>query len=456
MEVKISLNEKQFTAFDILTDYSNGISELLYGGGARGGKSWLGCFWQITRRLSLPGSAGMICRREFSRLVDTTMATFFEVLSYMGISNKVHFQSSASSGRSANTAYFPNGSKIYFRFVDWQPDDPNYDRFGSYSLTDMFADEAQELDEKAINVLRGRFSLLKGKYADGSEWKATPKSMYSCNPKRNWIYTDFVKPDKEGKLAPYRAFIKALPNDNPYLEPEYIENLMRSDKVTVQRLVYGNFEYEDDPSVLCDYDAICDLFTNEHIKEVGAKTGSADIAGKGHDRFVGGAWTGNVCRIEIDKDYSPGKEVEEDIKKMMQRNGIPRSLMIVDADGIGSFLESYLVGIKEFHGGGRPKDARYVNLRSECLFKLCDLVNRRLIRIICTPEQRIRIIEELSVIKQAHIDDDTRKKEIINKDEIKKLLGHSPDYMDMLMMAMWFRINKPSEGASVKVHTLPQ
>lgn len=452
--VTIELNDKQHKAYSILTDYDNGITEVLYGGGARGGKTWLGCLWQIINRISLPNSVGFIGRREFARLIDTTMKTFFEVLDSLGLTGYGEYKSSSSGGRPANSYYFPNGSMIFFRYIDRESQDPNYDRFGSYSITDMFLDEAQEIDEKAISVLRGRFSLLKGEYPDGREWKTIPKALYSCNPKRNWIYNDFVKPDREGKLKPYRAFVKALPKDNPYLEQAYLDNLLRADKVTVQRLYYGNFEYDDDPRTLCDYDAICDLFSNEHIKPVGAKSCSADIAGKGHDRFVVTSWQGNVCRIAVDKVYSPGKEVEADLRTIMVRDGIPRSLTIVDADGIGSFLESYLNGIKEFHGGARAMDAeRYDNLKSECAFILADLINRRAIRIAgCTEEQEERIKNELGVLKQANVDNDLNRKGIIKKEEMKQLLGHSPDYLDALIMAMWFRRSKNSAGPTVTTH----
>ena len=96
MDVEIKLNDKQFKAFDLLTDYTNGITEVLYGGGARGGKTWLGCIWQILRRIALPGSVGFIARKEFSRLVDTTMKTFFEVLAMMGLQDYGYYQSSAA------------------------------------------------------------------------------------------------------------------------------------------------------------------------------------------------------------------------------------------------------------------------------------------------------------------------------------------------------------------------
>lgn len=447
MDVK--LNNKQFQAYDLLTDMGNGVTELLYGGGARGGKSWLGCFWQITNRLKYPRSVGMICREQLIQLLDTTLKTFFEVLEFLGLSDQVIYK-----GGMTNSAFFPNGSMIYFRSLQPRPKDPNFDRFGSYSITDLFIDESQQVSEKVINVLRGRFSLLTGPKPDGTKWRVIPKAMFSCNPSRGWNYTLFVKPHKDGNLPSFRRFIKALPKDNPYITQDYIDNLLRSDKITVQRLYYGNFEYDDDPASLFDYDALIDLFHNDHIQPVGGRSCSADIATKGRDRFVAGSWIGNVCTIAIDKQYSPSREVQKDLKNLLIRDKIPRTLTVVDADGVGSFLESYLEGIKEFHGGWKPHDPRYQNLRAECYFKLAELVNNRKIKVICTNAQRDRIIDELGALKQAHIDNDVGKKDVIKKDEWKSLLGGmSPDYSDMLMMAMIFRRTKTTAGpqASVQV-----
>ena len=429
--IDVRLFPKQAQAYEFLSSENDTVTELLYGGGARGGKSAFGCIWQILRRITLPGSVGLVCREVLTQLKDTTLVTMWEMLDMMKLRSCVRFNEVKS------IMYFPNGSKILFRDLIYAPRDPEYDRLGSLAITDLFVDEAQQISEKAISVLKGRFSLLNGVRADGTRWHTIPKALYTCNPKRNWIYNDFVKPAKEGTLPPYRKFIKALPID----------------KVTVQRLYFGNFEYDDDPSVLCDYDAINDLFTNDHIKPIGAHSGSADIAGKGHDRFVAGSWVGNVCYIKIDTDYSPGKEVETQLKDMMINDSIPRSLMVVDADGVGSFLESYLNGIKEFHGNGRPIDPRYANLKAECAYKLAELINKRAIKIVCTQEQRERIMDELGALKMADIDNDLKKYDIIKKEVMKIILGHSPDYLDMLIMSMFFRRVKPSAGASMKIQT---
>lgn len=448
--VTVKLFRKQALAMKYLSASNTEVNEVVYGGGARGGKSWLGCLWQILRRVTMSGSVGFIAREESVRLRTTTIVTFFNVLKVLGLRNYVTYN------KTDMIATFENGSQIFFFDLKLKPSDPEFDRIGSLEITDAFIDEAQQICEKAISVLRGRFSLLRGKNLDGSTWYTIPKTLYTCNPKRNWIYNDFVKPDKEGTIRKTRKFVKALPTDNPHLEKAYLDNLLQADPVTVQRLYFGNFEYDDDPSTLCDYDAISDLFHNEHIQEVGAHSSSADIAGKGHDRFVAISAVGNVFRIAVDMTYSPGKEVETQLKNLMIRDSIPRSLTIVDADGMGSFLESYLEGIKEFHGGSPPMDPMYDCLKSECGFKLAELINKRAIRIICTPDQRVAIMDELGALKQAYLDRDTGRYGIIKKEVMKAILGHSPDYLDALIMAMFFRRTKPLKqgiSSNVKIYS---
>ena len=80
-EFRITLFSKQLQAYKILEDSTT--TELCYGGAARGAKSWLGCTWQIIRRISMPMSAGLIAREELTKLRDTTILTFFKVLPFV-------------------------------------------------------------------------------------------------------------------------------------------------------------------------------------------------------------------------------------------------------------------------------------------------------------------------------------------------------------------------------------
>jgi hypothetical protein len=66
------------------------------------------------------------------------------------------------------------------------------------------------------------------------------------------------------------------------------------------------------------------------------------------------------------------------------------------------------------------------------------MINKREIKIICTPEQREIISQELGVLKRDSVDNDDTRKRIIKKERMKEFLSRSPDYLDMLLMRMYF------------------
>lgn len=432
-----TVNLKQRLAYNYLRDGSTKF--LCYGGAGGGGKSWLGCEWLMQCCYFLPGTRWFAGRNNLKDSRASISVTFGKVAQWHGFTGY----------RLTNDGIeFDNGSEIIFLDLTYYPvKDPLYERFGSLEFTGGWIEEGGQVNGLAFSVLHTRIGRhLNDKYG------IPGKILITCNPKKNWLYDLFYKPWKEGTLEDGYAFVQALVQDNPFATEDYIETLRNTnDKVTKERLYFGNWEYDDDPAVLCDYDAICDLFTNEHVKPSGVSSGSADLAMKGRDRFVAGHWKGNVCYIKLDQGYSTGKSIETDLKRMMIECSIPRSMMIADSDGLGNYLESYLNGIREFHGGSRPVNPEYDNLKSECGFKLAELVNNRQIRIVCTDAQRERIKKELSVLKQDHIDADTRRKGIISKEKMKEILGFSPDYLDMLIMAMYFRIKPVPKRPKAKL-----
>ncbi|MEY3501764.1 MAG: hypothetical protein RL308_3437 [Bacteroidota bacterium] len=73
--MKLSL--KQTQAIDYLED--NKTNEILFGGGAGGGKSILGCYWQIKQRYKYPETKGLIGRASLKTLKETTLQSFFYV-----------------------------------------------------------------------------------------------------------------------------------------------------------------------------------------------------------------------------------------------------------------------------------------------------------------------------------------------------------------------------------------
>lgn len=426
-------HEKQDLALQCLTD--NITKEVGYGGAAGGAKSWTGCGWLLFMCLVYPETKYFIAREELKRLKDSTLITFFKVCKAYNVAIDVDFKYNGQD----HCIIFKNGSRIDLLEVAYKPSDPLYERYGSSEYTCGWFEEAGEIHFLAYDTLKSRCGR---QYND--KYNITPTVYVTFNPKKNFVYTYFYRRDKEKELPKHIVFIKALLYDNPFRESDYEAQLLNmSSKAQKERLLHGNFEYDDDPTVLCDYDAICDMFTNHHVKPTGSKCISADLAMQGRDKFIAGVWDGNTCNIAIEQGKSTGKSIEQDLSALMIKYGVPRSKTVADSDGMGNYLESYLNGIKEFHGGASAVDkTEYANLKAECAYKLAELVNKREILITCTLEQKQKIIEEMAVLKAESVDKDEGKKRIIKKEMQKELLGRSPDFLDMLIMRMYFEIVK--------------
>lgn len=407
------------------------VSDIVYGGSKGSGKSFLGCSLIFGDALLYAGTHYFISRTSLTDLRKFTIPSIYEVLNAWGVPSHMY-----SYNGQDNFFLLKNGSKVFLLDAKYLPSDPLFMRFGSMQMTRGWIEEAGEFQKDAKNNLNASI----GRWKNGV-YNLPPKLLQTCNPAKNYLYSDYYRPHKEGSLPEWRRFIQAFPQDNKQLPDGYLENLNRTlDRNQKERLLYGNWEFDDDPTVLCDYDAICDAFTNKHVQPTGITAISADLAMQGRDKFIAGVWDGMVCRVAIDQPKSTGKTIQDDLQKLMIDYGVPRSRTVADSDGMGSYLASYLNGIKEFHGNGKAIDAEFANIKAECAYKLAEKINKREIYIICSDEQRTRIIEELSVLKADSVSNDEQRKRIIKKDIMKELLGRSPDYLDMLIMRMIFEV----------------
>ena len=81
-------------------------------------------------------------------------------------------------------------------------------------------------------------------------------------------------------------------------------------------------------------------------------------------------------------------------------------------------------------------------LKTQCYFKLADYVNTWKIRIsVDDMDFKNKLIEELDVIVEIWLDQDWKTR-IIKKEDIIAKLWRSPDCSDMVMMRMFFELDK--------------
>lgn len=442
MEITLRPTFKQHLAYEALKNPK--IDTVFFGGGAGGGKSWWLCESRLVNALTYPGYKSYIGRKELKRLMQSTYLTWNKVCKFHGIP-----QDCWKLNGQYNYIEFQNGSRIDLLDLNFNPSDPLYERFGSLEYTDGAIEESGEVEFLAYDVLKSRGGRHMNK-----EFCLRPTIAITGNPKKNWTYTKFYQPFKKKELSEHIAFIQALFRDNEFTAEEYGKQLASiEDKATKQRLMFGNWEYDDDPATLMNFDAIADLFTN-NVQEGGKKYLIADIARYGRDRIAIWVWEGLIAR-KLYVFQKQGIDVtSNEIKKIAMEFHIPYSQILIDEDGIGGGVVDILRGVKGFVANTPPFDnlithqpENYQNLKAQCSYKLAELVNNHSIRVEIEDETlKEELIAELEQIKSKDADKDGKKK-IVPKEEIKEILGHSPDLSDTLMMRMYFElVATQSEG----------
>lgn len=384
-----------------------------------------------------------MARSELTTLKQTTLISFFQVAKLQGLENGVHYR---YIDNPKNVIEFYNGSVILLKDLKYKPSDPNFDSLGSLEITGAFVDEANQIVEKAKNVL---FSRIRYKLDENN---IIPKLLMTCNPAKNWVYKNFYKPFKEGVLDPLKKFIQALLSDNPDISKHYRDNLSMLDKASKERLLHGNWEYDDDPSALIDYNKIVSTFTNTHLATQNRSRVhkiTCDVARFGKDKTVIGIWY-NPSHVKL-KCYQglATTEITARIEgELFIHNTLSRANIVVDEDGVGGGVVDQL-RCTGFVNNSRPLPApvnpavdksgnklpeNYDNLKSQCYYWLSKRINSGNLYIECdNVEIQELIIQELEQVKRYEIDKDGKLK-IVPKDKVKELLGRSPDFSDALMM----------------------
>ena len=427
MNIDANFTKTQEQAIEYLFD--DKTTEVLFGGAAGGGKSWVGCAWLILMCLKYPKTRYLMGRSKLDSLKKTTFNTFLEVCSEWGLKANKHYHFNGSS----NIITFYNKSEILLKDLFLYPSDRNFDSLGSLELTGVFIDECNQITEKAKNIVASR---LRYKL---DEFDLIPKMIMTCNPAKNWVYQQYYRPSKEGKQKPYRQFIQSLVDDNEYISKHYKTQLETLDELSKQRLLFGNWEYDATKDSLIDYDAIINMFTQKGIE--GQKYISCDVARFGADKTVIMYWEGLHIKKIRTLLKSAMDDVVREVRAIQQENQVPLRNIVIDEDGVGGGAKDYL-RCQGFLNGGRPlKKENYQNLKTQCYYKLADLINKGQIGITCKDVNiKNHIIEECEQVRMKDADKDNAL-QIIPKDMVKDILGRSPDYSDALMMRMYYEID---------------
>ncbi len=280
--------------------------------------------------------------------------------------------------------------------------------------------------------------------------------------------------EKQYKDDPEWDFFHYTSWDNPHItRPELEKAKAEMDSSTYKQEVMA--EYVDHAGSLFAYTALLDVFTNTITKD-NEKYLIVDIADDGSDKTVFNFFQGlESYRIEQFARLNTEGIINQ-IREYAAEDHIPYSQIAVDAIGVGAGVasSSLLDGIVGYKSSFSPIKtdidptrlpnvhytlnatlvSEYANLRSQCVFILAGLVNDH--KIACkVPDIRIkeRVIEELALYQDVSKGDGKRL--ATQKDDIKALLGRSPDISDTFIMRMFFEVkSKMVPGQSQEAQEL--
>ncbi len=426
--IDIKLSKTQTRCWEYLTDSKT--TDICFGGGVAGGKTWLGSLWVATNCIQYPMTRWLIGRTVLQTLKLTTLKTLLEVLSMMGLKAGEHF----TYNQQNNVITFYNGSEIILKDLDFIPSDPQYDKLGSLEITGAFLDESQQLTRVAYSVVKSRIRFKL------TEYNLKPKVLLTCNPGANFLKSDFYDPWIKETLEKGKIFVQSLITDNPHVSQDYIDNLRSLPTIQQKRLLQGSWNFNEGEDNVFDYESITSSVFRHEPKDNDTKYMSVDVARFGSDSTIICIWVG-LTIIDI-KEFKKldTVQVSNEIKDLIRMYGIHPGNIIIDSDGVGGGVADQVRGKNFMNNAKALHNQNFINLKTQCYIKLSDVLKSGELSInVLNPEMLDTLTQELLSVKYKKLDSDT-KLQITSKDEIKKILGRSPDISDAVMMRMIYEI----------------
>lgn len=307
---------------------------------------------------------------------------------------------------------------------------------------------------------RVRYCFMDGDNVSGIYWGDTSEEVYEqCKD----IIHAYWKPEYEQYGTPQELFIKSVTfieaklSDNVKLmssDPTYLANLVNQSDEQRARDLDGNWKYKaagDDIIKLTHMEA---LYRNSMQIGDGIRRVSCDAAFEGGDSLVMWLWEGwhirdiFVCKLD-------SKKTVDTVKAMLEEWHVREECFTYDLNGLGQIFKGFFPNAIPFNNKEAVEEKFkyiYANLKSQAAYLFAQKIINREISIEPTLLERkfsgkgfekvpLRQIldKERKAIRK---DEDSEEKgwTIIKKIIMKKLVGHSPDFIEALLMRMIFEI----------------
>lgn len=413
---------KQFLALTYLWD--DETTSVMFGGSARSAKTFLLVSFSVIQALAHKNINIAIGRSRLSYLKKTTLLTLFEVFRLWGIKEDEHYIFNKSD---MIIEFIETGSRLIFIELYNNPSDPSYDRLLSLTLQYVLVDEASQVSPTAFQTLLTRLTPAPN---------LKPKMLIVSNPCKGLLFDEYYTPFMNGTLPKNKKVVLALPQDNLAIGEEYYEQqkdiLVGAVK---ERLLHGRWDIEESELQIFFYNDLVNCFYND-IQKDNTTYISCDVSNGNQDPSVISIWKGlEIVDIVVIK--KPTDVVEKEIKSLITKWNCKVQNCVIDSSGLGISIANNIKGCYQFKGGSSPLNKQnYRNVKDQVILKTAELVRNNEIKFL--DKYKDEILKEFQNVQYSSLDKE--RIEVETKEQQKKRLSHSSDFMDSIVMRMIFEI----------------
>lgn len=292
-----------------------------------------------------------------------------------------------------------------------------------------------------------RYFYRYGNNVDEIVWGDTPHEVYVHPNVKHRV--DALAEETKSDFSEFitsMAFITGDYKDNEILrvsDPKYLNRISARGGASTHNDIIGKWEDVDDTTALLTMSDMYAFFDNTEQRN-GIMRASADVALTG-DFMVLFAFDGyHVCDMEAWRGV-PTDEIRTFIDAFLYKNNVRYENFTYDSNGLGLWLKDMFKGAQPFNNKSKASDSNWKNLKSECADMFVRDIRERkfsideqILKRTFTDKKKNKFVVEDRLMEERRAlqrkENNGECFEIISKQQMKAEVGHSPDFIEALMM----------------------
>lgn len=306
-----------------------------------------------------------------------------------------------------------------------------------------------------------RYCFMDGDDVSTIYWGDTREEVYG---KCRETIDKYWRPEYKRYGSPQELFIKSvafveakLSNNVKLLQsdPSYLANLANQSEEQRARDLDGNWRYKSVGDDLIKLSNMENFFANSFQYADKHRRASCDVAFDGGDNLVLWLWIGNHIQ-DVFTCSASSKAAMQNVRNKLDEWRVLEEDFTYDLSGIGQSFKGFFPHAVPFNNREAVAEkykGQYDNIKSQCAYTFYHALNDMEISI--SPHLLTRkfsgkgytdmplrdiLMKERKAIKQ-DISNTDKGFCIIRKIEMKKIVGHSPDFIEALLMRFIFSVS---------------